>query len=331
MAVSIIQAEYELLSQIVNQFDIMSDCKAQMTRKVRYVVDTLEQDGWWGRGAQAFYREMYEDVLPGLSRLQQAFAEAGAVTKQILEVLQRSEEEAARLFGNEIPEQQSKDLVTIFDDGSILYGDPDAAAEFISNQGNAPDCTIHAAYNALRMAGVENITLADVMRTALELQRNGKATRYHDGTWDPEVVAKLMETYGANVEMLGTEGKNFFSDGEQVVTDYATGESQPLNESPHYFLTRHVMKGNPIVVDIDIQDLPNSSTLARIDDWLGGDSGHTVLVTGVKVDANNNIVEVIINDSRTPEQGGGAGIAIPYEDFMNAWQDREYHAYVIKG
>lgn len=98
MAISIIQAQYDILEKIAHQFDGESGNVELMLRTLRQIGDRLESGGWEGDAAQAFYAEMNGEVFPALVRLQEALQESGEVTKQIAQIIQSAEQEAANQF-----------------------------------------------------------------------------------------------------------------------------------------------------------------------------------------------------------------------------------------
>jgi WXG100 family type VII secretion target len=61
-------------------------------------VDQLASGGWRGRGADAFYAEMKDWVLPAVDRLVKALEEACRCTETLAERFQAAEREAAALF-----------------------------------------------------------------------------------------------------------------------------------------------------------------------------------------------------------------------------------------
>ena len=71
----------------------------QMLGKVRSSMSNLENGGWIGRGSDAFFGEMHDEVLPAVERLRQALEEANRVTNQISQVMKQAEEEACSPFG----------------------------------------------------------------------------------------------------------------------------------------------------------------------------------------------------------------------------------------
>jgi WXG100 family type VII secretion target len=95
----VIQAQYEQLAEIASRFGQQSEVAEATSAQVRRVLDSLQNGGWIGQGADAFFAEMETLVMPGMQRLAEALAEARTVTLQIKDVLQQAEEEASSPFG----------------------------------------------------------------------------------------------------------------------------------------------------------------------------------------------------------------------------------------
>ncbi len=98
MTSDIIQAKYELLEQIAARFAQEAETEAEMGNRIRQVISSLQQGGWVGIGADAFFDEMDSQVLPTHDRLIQALKESQKVTHQIITAIQEAEIEAANLF-----------------------------------------------------------------------------------------------------------------------------------------------------------------------------------------------------------------------------------------
>jgi WXG100 family type VII secretion target len=99
MPAEIIQVQYETLTDIANRFGSHSELTSEYTTRMRRRMVALQNGGWQGRGAQAFFVEMENETLPAAGRLSTALAEAQTITLQIIEILHDAEEEAARPFG----------------------------------------------------------------------------------------------------------------------------------------------------------------------------------------------------------------------------------------
>jgi WXG100 family type VII secretion target len=93
-----IQADYDELANIANQFAQESSSTQQLMSQITSLVNQLEGGGWIGRGAQAFYAEMHDEVEPGLQRMIQALEDASSSVKQISSIVSQAEQEASMKF-----------------------------------------------------------------------------------------------------------------------------------------------------------------------------------------------------------------------------------------
>lgn len=98
MAVDIIQAKYDQLDGIAHRFGEQAQASRSVQASIERGLRSLQDGGWHGRGAAAFFAEMNNQVTPALGRLSAALLEAQAVTGKISAVLQAAEEEASRPF-----------------------------------------------------------------------------------------------------------------------------------------------------------------------------------------------------------------------------------------
>ncbi|NUM45018.1 MAG: WXG100 family type VII secretion target [Anaerolineales bacterium] len=101
MHAQLIQADYDHLTLTVRRFETQADQIHNMTQTVRQRVDALQRGGWLGQAANAFYREMDDEIFPALKRLEEALQHAQATTLQMSQVLREAEEGAARLMQGE--------------------------------------------------------------------------------------------------------------------------------------------------------------------------------------------------------------------------------------
>lgn len=92
-----IEVNYEMLDQVSAKFLQQGDEAEQMLQNIRNHMESLQGE-WIGEGSTAFFEEMENLVLPGITRLVQALNEAANVSKQISEVMSSAEEEAANTF-----------------------------------------------------------------------------------------------------------------------------------------------------------------------------------------------------------------------------------------
>ncbi len=93
-----IRADYDQLQDIASRFANQAQVIQEMLQNVRSHMQPLEDGGWIGRGSDAFFSEMNDEVLPATERLQKALEEASRVTNQIAQTIRQAEEEASGLF-----------------------------------------------------------------------------------------------------------------------------------------------------------------------------------------------------------------------------------------
>ncbi|MCG3212083.1 MAG: hypothetical protein FOGNACKC_05730 [Anaerolineae bacterium] len=93
----IVQINHEVLETIAGKFTHESEDVANMVQAVQNAMNRLKSD-WIGRGSDAFFKEMEGEILPALVRLVDALAQAGAVTKEINQMMQQADEEASSPF-----------------------------------------------------------------------------------------------------------------------------------------------------------------------------------------------------------------------------------------
>lgn len=93
-----IRANYEQLDNIASRLANQSQAIQTMLQKVKGSMSKLQNGGWIGQGADAFFQEMNGVVLPASQRLQNVLQEAGQVTKTIVQTVKQAEEEASAPF-----------------------------------------------------------------------------------------------------------------------------------------------------------------------------------------------------------------------------------------
>ncbi len=98
MPASRIRANYEELASISRSFQAESDATQRTLRELRSRMQSLEGGDWVGRGARAFYAEMNDSVLPSLTRLEKALAQAATVTTRLERRVRQAEADAARVL-----------------------------------------------------------------------------------------------------------------------------------------------------------------------------------------------------------------------------------------
>ena len=99
MSSDLIQADFEQLTQVGQRFAQQAEATTQLISLLQTRMSPLQDGGWQGRGADAFFTEMAEDLFPGLHRLQNALEQASQTTRHIDDILNGAQEEAASSFG----------------------------------------------------------------------------------------------------------------------------------------------------------------------------------------------------------------------------------------
>ena len=97
-----IQIDYEQMSTLRNVFVSQAERVRDMGQRLQRGVETLRAGAFVGLGANAFYTEMDNDVLPGLQRLIEALYETSNVLQEICIVFEGAEQEAASSVGDTV-------------------------------------------------------------------------------------------------------------------------------------------------------------------------------------------------------------------------------------
>lgn len=92
------RGDYDVLAQIAQVFGQQAAQTKASIQRIQREIGTLQGGDWIGTGANAFYREMNDLVLPSLKRLNAALETAAGTVRKISQLVKQAEEEAARLF-----------------------------------------------------------------------------------------------------------------------------------------------------------------------------------------------------------------------------------------
>ncbi len=116
MSDGVIQANYEALERIAARFGSESERVEEVNGRLQSFMRPLQNGGWEGEGAKAFFDEMEDVIFLASNRLREALAQARTATLEVKRVFQEAEEEAARPFqtspGETLtsPEETSSDM-----------------------------------------------------------------------------------------------------------------------------------------------------------------------------------------------------------------------------
>src|SRR5687767_12880538 len=101
MAANVIRADYAQLTRTATMFGQHAEQARAVLQRLRQDLENLQAGDWLGQGAQAFYAEMNGQVLPTLNRLVQALEQAADTVRQINQIAQQAEREAAACLRGE--------------------------------------------------------------------------------------------------------------------------------------------------------------------------------------------------------------------------------------
>jgi WXG100 family type VII secretion target len=93
-----IRVEYDNLGQIAKTFGKHEGETESITTSLNQQVEVLRNGHWIGRGADRFYQEMDDSVLPSLKGLARVLGLADRVTRDIDKLMHEAEEDAASLI-----------------------------------------------------------------------------------------------------------------------------------------------------------------------------------------------------------------------------------------
>ena len=93
-----VRVDYTALQQIATVFAGEAQLAQTLHRQLSNQVAQLRSGGWQSQGANVFYGEMEQTLLPALKRLISALENAGRTTGSIADLMAEAERDAARLF-----------------------------------------------------------------------------------------------------------------------------------------------------------------------------------------------------------------------------------------
>lgn len=93
-----IRANYDELKDVAGKFTAQAQSIEDLSKKVKSAMERLEDGGWIGLGADAFFSEMQGAVMPAVAKLIEALSSASQKTNEIATTVQNAEEEASSPF-----------------------------------------------------------------------------------------------------------------------------------------------------------------------------------------------------------------------------------------
>lgn len=91
---------YDDMSNIVKRFRSEAQEIDGLLKQTKGKVESLHNNQWVGQGADKFFGEMEQSVLPAVGRLVGALGHAGDVAQKIADTIRRFDEETKSFFNN---------------------------------------------------------------------------------------------------------------------------------------------------------------------------------------------------------------------------------------
>ena len=91
---------YDDMSNIVKMFRSEAQDIDGLLKQTKGKVDSLHNNQWVGQGADKFFGEMEQSVLPAVGRLVGALGHAGDVAQKIADTIRQFDEETKSFFNN---------------------------------------------------------------------------------------------------------------------------------------------------------------------------------------------------------------------------------------
>lgn len=92
------QVDYDQLLSFIKSFEAEAEAYQALYKETSNKVEELHGGGWVGRGSEAFFSEMHNEILPAVQRLSQALQQAGQISREIAEIFNKAEEESQSFF-----------------------------------------------------------------------------------------------------------------------------------------------------------------------------------------------------------------------------------------
>ncbi len=93
-----VRIDYDEMADVARRFGQQADVVREMIQQLRRCSGALENGGWIGCAADAFYAEMNEMMFPALDRLVNALDASQEATNRLIAQYRQAEEEGAGLF-----------------------------------------------------------------------------------------------------------------------------------------------------------------------------------------------------------------------------------------
>jgi hypothetical protein len=198
------------------------------------------------------------------------------------------------LAGRTVSNRNSNGLGGLYEN-TVEYGDPLTDADYWRQQDSNTSCSVVAQISVYESLTGEYISEADAADYAAE-----------QGWFDPD-TGTFTEDTGNILEDLGIEVSASYDNSLADLADALEAGNKPLValDANEIWYPEYDRRGNSLELE---------------------DMGHVVWVTGISQEADGS-VGVVLNDSGDPN---GSASVVDYDDFMNAWEDRDFFAAIAE-
>lgn len=97
-----VRIQYDSYDELIGKVSHLRDIAEQHQSRVYYFLGELDDQRWTGRGADAFRRELTDDILPAVNNLELALATIIQTMGRARDILSEAEQRAAALFRGDI-------------------------------------------------------------------------------------------------------------------------------------------------------------------------------------------------------------------------------------
>ena len=94
------QVNYDDMSGIIKTFKTEEEEIMNLLKTTKSKVESLHNNQWVGQGADTFFNEMEQTVLPALARLAHALGVGSDVAQKIVDTIRQADEETQSFFNN---------------------------------------------------------------------------------------------------------------------------------------------------------------------------------------------------------------------------------------
>jgi len=94
------QVNYDEMNDIINSLKTEEEEMMNLLKTTKSKVESLHNNQWVGQGADNFFNEMEQTVLPALARLAHALGVGADVATDIVNTIRQADEETQSFFNN---------------------------------------------------------------------------------------------------------------------------------------------------------------------------------------------------------------------------------------